>query len=76
MEGLQPDHQRRQKSHKVAMFDYPMAELGALVSGALGQSITPAEFAPSNRLIRSTGRLRVWGSDVGPRLRGPRRSGI
>ena len=26
------------------MFDYPMAELGALVSGALGQSITPAEF--------------------------------
>ena len=29
---------------EVAAFDYPIAELGALVSGALGQSITPAEF--------------------------------
>ena len=45
LEGLQPEAAEAEiEPPKVAMFDYPMAELGALVSGALGQSITPAEF--------------------------------
>jgi ABC-type bacteriocin/lantibiotic exporter with double-glycine peptidase domain len=42
MEDLQPEIP--EEPPKVALFDYPIAELGALVSGALGQSITPAEF--------------------------------
>ena len=42
MEDLQPEV--AEEPPKVALFDYPIAELGALVSGALGQSITPAEF--------------------------------
>ena len=42
MEGLQPE--LPEEPPKVASFDYPIADLGAMVSGALGQSITPAEF--------------------------------
>ena len=42
MEDLQPEVP--EEPPKVALLDYPIAELGALVSGALGQSITPAEF--------------------------------
>ena len=56
MEGLQPE--LPEEPPKVASFDYPIAELGAMVSGALGQSITPAEFRPWNRSIRSTGHPR------------------
>ena len=45
MEGAQPGPpDAPEEPPKVAMFDYPMAELGAMVSGALGQSITSAEF--------------------------------
>ena len=76
MEGLQPGPpETTEEPPKVAMFDYPMAELGALVSGALGQSITPAEFRALEP-IDQVYAWRVWGSDVGSRLRGPRRSGI